>query len=315
MSIAVSVKDLVIRRGSHIAVDGLSFEAHRGQVTALLGPNGAGKTTTVETCEGFHSPRSGSIEILGHSPTKDHKYLAPRVGVMLQQGGVDSGVKPIPALRQMATLYENPLDVQTLATTLGLDPITANYRRMSGGEQQRLKFAISILGRPEVLFLDEPTSGMDLDARNKVWQLISELRNSGVCVVMTTHNMEDVERLADKIVLINQGQLVAQGSPTYFTQSDAGGIRFNAPIGTDFSELADQFGTSASIEETTPGSFHIAHQGDLQALASLSTWSIQRGISLSNVSTDHERLEDVIARLSSNVSTTSKGNQQRGDAK
>ena len=297
MSIAVSVENLVVKRGKHLAVNGLTFTASLGEVTALLGPNGAGKTTTVETCEGFHKASSGSISVLGLDARLRHKELTPRVGVMLQNGGVPLGAKADEALSYMASLYANPLDPTELAETLGLNSVTSTYRRMSGGEQQKLKFAISIIGRPELVFLDEPTAGMDLETRNTVWEIIHALREAGVGIILTTHQMEDVERLANKIVLINNGKVVAEGSPVEFTQQEHASIRFNAPVGVDFSSLSSELGDDLTVEEFTPGSYRIANAGDVATLAMLSGWCVTNAIALTNVSTEQERLEDVITRL------------------
>lgn len=297
MPTAVRVADLVVSRGKHLAVNGLSFTADQGAVTAVLGPNGAGKTTTVETCEGFHRPSSGSIEILGKDSRKDQAELTARVGVMLQDGGVPLGATADQALKYMASLYQNPLDPAAISRTLGLDTVQSTYRRMSGGEQQKLKFAIAILGRPEVVFLDEPTAGMDLETRNIVWGIIHSLRAAGVCIILTTHQMEDVERLADKIVLINQGQLVAAGSPTEFTQQNQSGIRFNAPVGVDFASLSGQLGDDLAVEEIAPGSYRILAAGDVSTLAQVTNWCVENSVPLSNVSTEQARLEDVITRL------------------
>lgn len=294
---AVSVERLVVHRGKHLAVNGLSFTANMGQITALLGPNGAGKTTTVETCEGFHRAGAGSIHVLGLDARKHRKELTARVGVMLQDGGVPTGSKADEALKYMASLYANPLDPDELAATLGLDTITSTYRRMSGGEQQKLKFAISIIGRPEVVFLDEPTAGMDLETRNVVWEIIHGLRGAGVGIILTTHQMEDVERLADKIVLINDGQLVAEGSPAEFTQQDQASIRFNAAVGIDFSSLTEELDDNLAVEEFTPGSYRIMSAADVETLAKLTNWCVANSIPLTNVSTEQERLEDVITRL------------------
>ncbi len=294
---AVSVEKLAVHRGKHLAVNGLSFTAEMGQVTALLGPNGAGKTTTVETCEGFHKASAGSITVLGLDSRRHHKELTARVGVMLQDGGVPLGSKADEALRYMASLYANPLDPDELADTLGLNAVTSTYRRMSGGEQQKLKFAISIIGRPEVVFLDEPTAGMDLETRNVVWEIIHSLRAAGVGIILTTHQMEDVERLADKIVLINNGQLVAEGSPVEFTQQDRASIRFNAAVGIDFSTLSAELDDHLSVEEFAPGSYRIMSASDVETLAKLTNWCVANSIPLTSVSTEQERLEDVITRL------------------
>src|SRR5688500_11637841 len=177
-----------MRYGSVTAVDGLSLTVAPGQVTAILGPNGAGKTTTIETCEGFRRPQRGSVRVLGLDPIADARALRPQVGVMLQSGGAWSGVRAEEMLRHMASLHAQPLDAGALVERLGLGSCGRTpYRRLSGGQQQRLSLAMAVIGRPQLLFLDEPTAGLDPQARRATWDLIRELRAGDVTTVLTTH--------------------------------------------------------------------------------------------------------------------------------
>ena len=170
---AVEVVDLVMRYGSVTAVDGLNLTVEQGTVTAILGPNGAGKTTTIETCEGFRTPQSGTVRVLGLDPIADGRKLKPRVGVMLQSGGAWSGARAYEMLRHIASLHAHPLDVDQLIERLGMHGYGSTpYRRLSGGQQQRLSLAMAIVGRPELLFLDEPTAGLDPQARHATWDLV-----------------------------------------------------------------------------------------------------------------------------------------------
>jgi ABC-2 type transport system ATP-binding protein len=185
---AVAVDGLVMRYGDKVAVDGLSLTVERQTITAVLGPNGAGKTTTLETCEGYRQPQEGSVRVLGLDPVRDRRDLLPRIGVMLQDGGAWSGVRAMEMLRHMARLHANPLDVDLLGERLGLgDCGSTPYRRLSGGQQQRLGLAMALVGRPEIVFVDEPTAGMDPKARRGTWELLEELRASGVTGVLSTH--------------------------------------------------------------------------------------------------------------------------------
>ena len=189
---AVSVDGLVMRYGDKVAVDGLSLTVERQTITAVLGPNGAGKTTTLETCEGYRKPQEGTVRVLGLDPVADRRSLLPRIGVMLQDGGAWSGVRAMEMLNHVARLHAHPLDVDLLEERLGLGECGSTpYRRLSGGQQQRLGLAMALVGRPEVVFVDEPTAGMDPKARRGTWQLLEELRDSGVTVVLTTHYMDE----------------------------------------------------------------------------------------------------------------------------
>jgi ABC-2 type transport system ATP-binding protein len=188
---AVEVVDLVKRYGGVTAVDGLTAVVEQGRVTAVLGPNGAGKTTTIEMCEGYRRPDSGTVRVLGLDPRRDARALRPRVGVMLQAGGVYPGVKAVEMLRHVAALHAHPLDVDALVDRLGLGSAGRTaYRRLSGGQQQRLSLAMAVVGRPELVFLDEPTAGLDPQARRATWELVEDLRGDGVTVVLTTHYMD-----------------------------------------------------------------------------------------------------------------------------
>ncbi|WP_238332569.1 ABC transporter ATP-binding protein [Kribbella jejuensis] len=219
MPVAVEIDNLVVRYGEKSAVDGLSLTVAAGTVTAVLGPNGAGKTTTVETCEGFRRPDSGSVRVLGLDPLADHDELMPKIGVMLQEGGAWSGVRAVEMLRYVATLHTHPLDVPALVERLDLGSCGRTpYRRLSGGQKQRLSFALAIVGRPEIAFLDEPTTGLDPHGRREIWQLIRDLRDDGVTVVLTTHAMDEAEQLSDQVHVVSAGKVIASGSPDTLTE-------------------------------------------------------------------------------------------------
>ena len=193
---------------------------HAAEVLALLGPNGAGKTTTVEMCEGFVRPDAGTIEVLGLDPITDNARLRARIGVMLQGGGGYPAARAGEMLNLVAAYAADPLDPQWLLDTLGLtDAARTTYRRLSGGQQQRLALACALVGRPELVFLDEPTAGMDAHARLLVWELIDALRRDGVTVVLTTHQLKEAEELADRLVIIDHGVTVAAGTPAELMRS------------------------------------------------------------------------------------------------
>ena len=211
---AVEIVGLVKRYGAATAVDGASLQAAQGAVTALLGPNGAGKTPTVEICEGYRRADGGTVRVLGLDPRRDAARLKPRVGVMLQAGGVYPGARAGEMLRLVAAYAAHPLPPDALLDRVGLTRVARTpYRRLSGGEQQRLKLAMALVGRPELVFLDEPTAGLDPQARRATWTLIEELRTAGVTVVLTPHYFEEAERLADHVVILDRGRVAAAGPP------------------------------------------------------------------------------------------------------
>ncbi|MCU1451077.1 MAG: transporter, partial [Acidimicrobiales bacterium] len=251
----IEVRELVVRYGSLVAVDGLSFSADAGELVAMLGPNGAGKTSTVETLEGYRRPSSGSVRVLGLDPVADHTALTRRIGVMLQSGGVYPGIRVAEVVRLFASFYDDPLDVGELLSLVGLTSVAGSvWRRLSGGEQQRLSLALALVGRPSVAFLDEPTAGIDPAGRQVVRSVVRDLRSSGVCVLLTTHDLEDAQRLADRVLIIDHGRLVASGTPAELMTASAGDeIRFGAPSGLDVVGLGARIG--ASVSEVTPGEY------------------------------------------------------------
>lgn len=216
----LQLNGVVKRFGPVTAVDGVDLEVGRAEVLALLGPNGAGKTTTVEMCEGFIAPDQGSVRVLGLDPATDADRLRTRIGIMLQGGGAYPGIRVGEMLRLAASYSANPLDPDWLLETVGLaGHEKSNYRRLSGGQQQRLSLALALIGRPELIFLDEPTAGLDAQSRLAVWDLIAALRRDGVSVVLTTHLMDEAEALADKVVIIDHGSIVAQGTISELTSA------------------------------------------------------------------------------------------------
>ncbi|GAB3697275.1 hypothetical protein GCM10028815_00840 [Mariniluteicoccus flavus] len=207
---ALDVADLRLALGGRPVLDGLSLRADAGRVTALLGPNGAGKTTAIRCCTGLLAPDSGHVRLFGHTPAE--ATAAGLVGVMPQATGAWSGVRPLELVRYLASLHAHPLPVDTLAEELGLtDFAGTNYRRLSGGQKQLVNLAGALVGRPALVLLDEPTAGLDPHVRRRVWALIERLRAAGLAVLLTTHHMEEVERLADEVVIVDRGRALAHG--------------------------------------------------------------------------------------------------------
>jgi ABC-2 type transport system ATP-binding protein len=211
---AISVEDLVVSYADKTAVDSLSLSVATGSITAIVGPNGAGKSSLLDVCEGLLRPTSGCVRVLGLEPIVDHRALLPRIGVQLQSGGVWSTARAEEMLRHIAALHAHSHPVEDLIERLGLASCGKTpYRRLSGGQQQRLGLAMALVGRPELVILDEPTAGMDPVVRRETWEILRDLQRDGVTVVITTHYLEEAERLADLVHMIDHGQLVASGSP------------------------------------------------------------------------------------------------------
>ncbi len=296
---AVEVVDLVKRYDGTAAVDGLTLTVRAGTIAAVLGPNGAGKTTTVETCEGYRRPDAGTVRVLGLDPWRDARALRPRVGVMLQQGGIYPGVKAEEMLRHVAALHAHPLDVAGLVERLGLGPAGRTpYRRLSGGQQQRLSLALAVVGRPELVFLDEPTAGLDPQARRATWELVEALRADGVTVVLTTHFMDEAERLADEVVVVDHGKVVAVGSPGELTAAGAGGsLRFEGPPGLDVAALARELPAATRVDEVSPGRYVLHGDVDARLLADLTRWCADRDVMPVGLTVGRRSLEDVFLEL------------------
>ena len=309
---AVEISGLVKNYGRTTAVAGLSISAGRGQITAVLGPNGAGKTTTIEVCEGYRRADAGTVrvlgldqtrahdgDVLGLDPAKDAGKLRPRVGVMLQSGGIPTTARPFEYLRVMAAFYTHPLDPSMLLDRLGLtESARTPFRRLSGGQQQRLALAAAIIGRPELIFLDEPTAGLDPQARHATWDLIAGLRTAGATIILTTHYLEEAERLADHVVIVDHGELVTQGTPAELTGSQ-GELRFRAEPGLDTSGLLGALPATSVVKESPAGAYlvELPSEVDPQVVATVTAWCAEQGVLAKNLRIESRTLEDVFLEL------------------
>ncbi|KQQ44241.1 ABC transporter ATP-binding protein [Nocardioides sp. Leaf307] len=291
-----------MRYGDKTAVDSLSLRVPRGSVSAVLGPNGAGKTTTLETCEGYRRPQAGTVRVLGLDPVRDRRELLPRIGVMLQGGGAWSGVRAMEMLRHVAALHAHPLDPALLSERLGLAECGRTpYRRLSGGQQQRLGLALALVGRPELVFVDEPTAGMDPAVRRTVWELLQELRGDGVTVVLTTHYMEEAERLADLVHIIDHGRLVVSGSPLELTRGGTvSTIRLVVtrpfPPGAPES-LTAALGPGTEVRLLDSLSLQVTGPADASTLARVSRWCEDNAVLPESLTLGTRTLEDVFLDL------------------
>jgi ABC-2 type transport system ATP-binding protein len=297
---AVEVSGLLKRYGRATAVADIDLRLAAGSVLALLGPNGAGKTTTVEICEGFRIADAGTVRVLGLDPATEGAALRPRIGVMPQGGGAYPGVRAGEMLRLVASCAAHPLDPAWLLDILGLGSVLRTpYKRLSGGQQQRLSLACALVGRPELVFLDEPTAGMDPQARRLVWELVGALRTDGVSVLLTTHLMEEAEALADHVVIIDKGRVAAEGSPTELTAMAAGDQRltFQTRSALPLELLAKALPEGCSATEVTAGSYQISGPISPQVVSTVTAWCAQQGVLADGLQVAKRSLEDVFLDL------------------
>ncbi|WP_066368133.1 ABC transporter ATP-binding protein [Herbidospora mongoliensis] len=294
-SAAVEVRDLVKRYGRVTAIDHLDLRCRRGEVTAVLGPNGAGKTSAIEICEGFRTFDAGSVHVLGLTP--DDPALKPRIGIMLQSGGTPQAARAGEWLRLVSRFHRNPLDPRALLERLGLaEHARTPYRRLSGGQQQRLGLAAAVVGRPELVFLDEPTAGLDPQARHACWDMVRELRAAGVSVVLTTHHMDEAEKLSDHVVIIDRGRVVAEGSPAELTGAERQ-LRFRARPGLNLDELLSALPPGSAAKESPAGHYIIEGHVDPSLLATVTAWCATEGVTTEDLSIERRTLEDVFLEL------------------
>lgn len=273
-------------------VDDLSATADAGSITVVLGPNGAGKTTTIETAEGFRAPHRGTVSVLGFDPRRDRHDVAPRVGVMLQSGGVWPSLRAGDMLRHVSRLYRDPLPVPALVERLGLAAVARTpYRRLSGGEQQKVALACALVGRPEVAFLDEPTTGLDPESRLQVWALIRQLRDSGVCVLMSTHLLDEAQALADRVLVIDHGRVAAHGSVAELTGA-ATGLRFTSRPGLALGPLVEVLPEGLIAHEPSPGRYRVDGPVTPHIVAMVTAWCAEQGAMPEQLGTAGGSLEE-----------------------
>jgi ABC-2 type transport system ATP-binding protein len=249
---AVAIDGLVKRYGDRTVLDGVSLSIAAGELVALLGPNGAGKSTTVEIVEGYRHADGGSVRVLGMDPGSGGRGLRARVGLMLQGGGIDPRAQPRETLVQYGLFHADPRDPDELLELVGLRAVArTRYRRLSGGERQRLGLALALVGRPEVVILDEPTAGMDPEGRAATRAIVAGLRDTGVAILLTSHDLTDVERMADRVCILDRGRIVAAGTPGELAAGTRSRLRFRLDVPLDQQGLA---GLGRALGTARPGS-------------------------------------------------------------
>jgi len=292
---AVEVSDLKVRYGELIAVDGVSFTARAGQITAVLGPNGAGKTSTIEVCEGYRAASSGSVRVLGLDPAASQRVLGKRMGVMLQQGGVYPSARVLDTVRHYCALYGKGANAVELVERVGLtDRASSSWRRLSGGEQQRLSLALALAAKPEVAFLDEPTSGVDVNGRDTIRGIVRDLAAQGCAVVLATHELDEAERLADRVIIFDHGQVIADGTLAELRKGHDE-IRFRSGPDLDLVSLAQSIGLVAS--QVGVDEYVVDAPPHPKLMAQLTAWLADQGQPLTDIRGGAQRLEDVFRRL------------------
>jgi ABC-2 type transport system ATP-binding protein len=298
---AVDVVDLEVRYGETVAVGGVSFQAMAGAVTAVLGPNGAGKTSTIEVCEGFREASAGSVRVLGLDPARQRRALNRRMGVMLQEGGVYPSARVGDTVRQYTALYGTTVSPESIVERVGLAHRSkSSWRRLSGGEKQRLLLALALAAEPDIAFLDEPTSGVDVNGRAAIRTIIRELADRGCAVVLATHELDEVERVADRVIIFDHGKVVADGTVAEL-RSGNDEIRFRSSSDVDLAAMAADLDMVAS--KVGEDEYVIDAPPHPRLIAQLTGWLADRGYPLTDVRAGAQRLEDVFRRLTSESAT------------
>lgn len=297
---SVVVENLTVQYGSLTAVNNVSFTAPTGAVTVILGPNGAGKTSTIEVCEGFRPAVSGSVRVLGLNPVSDHAALTQRMGVMLQGGGVYPSVRVRDVVAHFCALYGKKVNAAELLERVGLTQrATSTWRRLSGGEQQRVSLALALAAKPEVAFLDEPTSGVDIDGRDVIRDIITDMASNGTTVVLASHDMAEAEKVATHAVLFNAGTVVASGElPSLLGVRKR--LRFTSNEGIDLVQLGGAAGSPA--HHLGHGVYEIAAESSPRLIGKITQWLAEQQLPLHGIDIGQESLEDAYRRLTRGLS-------------
>ena len=292
---AVVVENLAVRYGDITAVRDVSFVAPTAGVTVILGPNGAGKTSTIEVCEGFRTPTSGSVSVLGLDPGREHRALTHRMGVMLQGGGVYPSARVKDVVSHFCALYGKKVNATDLIEKVGLTArATSTWRRLSGGEQQRLSLALALAAQPEILFLDEPTSGVDIDGRDTIRSIIHDAAHNGTTVVVASHDMAEAQKVATHVVLFQHGTVIANAPLAEITQSRKR-LRFTSTDTLDTLALSQSIGSLVSHHGE--GVYEVTAESSARLVGRITQWLTEQQLPLRGIDLGEESLEDAYRRL------------------
>jgi ABC-2 type transport system ATP-binding protein len=297
--VAVEVRDLVKSYSGRAVVDRLSFNVEVGEVFALLGPNGAGKTTTVEILEGYRRADAGVVRVLGLDPVRDSARLKPRIGLMLQQGGLFPQITVIEALRLFAAFYPDAEDPEVVLDQLQLqDAAKTRFRQLSGGQKQRLNLGLALIGKPRLVFLDEPTAAMDPQARRATWNIIRSLRQQGTTVLLTTHFMDEAEQLANRVAIVDHGRLVALDSPASLRQTVANEVRLATEPYVPEADVAAALALPIdAVERENDGTLLVHVEPSPERIAELAAWLAARGVLMTELRAGSRTLEQAFLTL------------------
>jgi ABC-2 type transport system ATP-binding protein len=301
-STAISVRDLAKNYGHFEALRGISLEIRRGEIFALLGPNGAGKTTFVEILEGFRRRDAGEVSVLGIDPSHQPMALKARIGIVLQSSGMDRYLNVAETVEMYSSYYPSPRPVDEILALVGLEAKRGErVLRLSGGQQRRLDVAIALAGNPELLFLDEPTTGFDPSARREVWDVIKNLRGLGKTVVLTTHFMDEAQYLADRLAVIASGRIVAEGDPATLAGRDrrVATVRFSLPDDVTVPTRLD-------ISRHSGSTYELRTTTLTRDLRDLTSWAVEVGVELADLRVDRPTLEDVYLELTADDAASSR---------
>lgn len=292
---AIEVRDLTKHYGDNRAVDGVSFDVAEGELFALLGPNGAGKSTTIEILEGHRSATSGHARVLGLDPAHAERELRDRIGIVLQSSGIEPELTVREAITLYRSAYRNPRDVDEVIDIVGLnEKADERVLTLSGGQQRRIDLALGLVGNPEVLFLDEPTTGFDPSARRASWGMLENLKSLGTTIVLTTHYMDEAEHLADRVGVISKGCIVAAGTPSELAAgTDSTVVRFRLPAGVQVESLPAPHG----VPRVSRSLIEYRSNAPTALLHELTSWALANNVDLDDLAVNRPSLEDIYLAL------------------
>jgi ABC-2 type transport system ATP-binding protein len=308
MNFVIEADDLTKSYSGNVALDHFSLKVTEGMIFGLLGPNGAGKTTAIEIMLGLRSSDSGSVKVLGENPEKKYHLIAPKIGAMLQEGGINPGLKPREAVKLYSSFYPQSHDIDELLELVDLTGVNTNVRRLSGGQAQSLSLALAVVGKPKLVFLDEPTVGMDPRARRRTWELIKTLRESGSTVVLTTHLMDEAEMLCDEIAIVSKGKVIVQGDTKSLTTSDGEEIEveFQNPVDSEIIESV----IGNSFRQITPNIILIETKSSTLLLKQIADIAHETQNMVIKYDSLSKKLEDVFIEMTSESFETEIGDEQ-----
>ncbi|WOI52264.1 ABC transporter ATP-binding protein [Parvularcula sp. LCG005] len=298
MDDAIEIKGLVKRYGPLMAVDGIDLTIRRGEIFALLGPNGAGKTTTIEILEGFLRADSGTVRVLGHDPAKGEVALRQRIGIVPQESVADPHLTVREMVQMAHGTYPDPRPVDELITLVGL-AAKANVRtgKLSGGQRRRLDVALALVGNPDLLFLDEPTTGFDPDARRQAWALIRTLNEAGLTVILTTHYMDEAQNLANRIAVIVSGRIISEGTPAALRRAVAKDATIRFSLNGDSATLPSSISGFVTTHHDNAYTLVVPNERVIRVANELTGWSVANGMEIADLEIIRPSLEDIYLSL------------------